>query len=450
MSDQLPGWLIELCKHINASGGKAFLVGGCVRDRLLGYPIKDYDIEVYALPSEQLREVLEKHGKVNTVGEHFAVYKLKPDAEPACEIDVSLPRRESKRGSGHRGFIIQGDPWMAFQEAASRRDFTINAILQDPLSGTIVDPCQGISDLDKRELRAVNANTFKDDSLRVLRAAQLSSRYRLKIAGETKILCQGISLKDIPRERVWEELKKLLLLSSCPSLGFNYLLELGVIEQLFPMLYELQSSLIGKSPYPVEPAWNYVLASLDRGKKFSEKLSEPEKISVLISIIGTRLCDENLLSFLDALGLHTYQGYHVRAQIIKLSKLHLLPYKTFHQFQKQDLSDFVLRRIARVSDLRLVICLSKALYLDASERISTWLEEKSGLARQLEPPVLRGHHILEMGVPTGPRVGKLLRQIYEYQIEGRVKSIEEAEKLVADLLFKRSLISNSESFQGSG
>lgn len=207
MSRQLPNWLIELCRDISSTGGKALLVGGCVRDRLLGYPVKDYDIEVYGLPSEQLREVLEKHGRVNTVGEHFAVYKLKPNAEPTYEVDVSLPRRESKHGSGHRGFIIQGDPWMTFQDAANRRDFTINAILQDPLSETIIDPCQGLSDLGRRELRAVNANTFKDDSLRVLRAAQLSSRYRLKITDETKLLCQETNLKDIPKERIWDEVK---------------------------------------------------------------------------------------------------------------------------------------------------------------------------------------------------------------------------------------------------
>lgn len=219
MSRQLPNWLIELCRDISSTGGKALLVGGCVRDRLLGYPVKDYDIEVYGLPSEQLREVLEKHGRVNTVGEHFAVYKLKPNAEPTYEVDVSLPRRESKHGSGHRGFIIQGDPWMTFQDAANRRDFTINAILQDPLSETIIDPCQGLSDLGRRELRAVNANTFKDDSLRVLRAAQLSSRYRLKITDETKLLCQETNLKDIPKERIWDEVKKTSLAFSLPILG---------------------------------------------------------------------------------------------------------------------------------------------------------------------------------------------------------------------------------------
>ncbi len=442
MSSQLPNWLIELCRDISLAGGKAFLVGGCVRDKLLGYPVKDYDVEVYKLSSERLREVLGKHGRVNTVGEHFAVYKLKPNAEPACEVDVSLPRRESKHGSGHRGFIIQGDPWMTFQEATSRRDFTINAILQDPLSESIIDPCQGLSDLNKRELRAVNANTFRDDSLRVLRAAQLSSRYNLKINDETKILCRETNLKDIPKERVWDELKKLLLLSPCPSLGFRYFLELGVIEQLFPMLWELQSSPVGENPYSAESAWNYVLSSLDRGRVYTEALSEPEKISVLLAIIGTRLSENNLVKFLDALGIYNYQGYRLRTQIVTLSKLHLLPYKVFHQIQKQKFSTFVLRRIARITDLRLVACLSESLCLNTSETIPGWLKERSKSVGQLEKPILRGCNVLKMGLCQGPVVGKIIRQVYEYQIEDKVTNADDAKQLAKDLLLRSKLISD--------
>ncbi len=339
---------------------------------------------------------------------------------------------------------------MTFQDAANRRDFTINAILQDPLSESIIDPCQGLPDLDKRELRAINADTFKDDSLRVLRAAQLSSRYRLKITDETKLLCQGTNLKDIPKERIWDEVKKLLLLSPCPSLGFGYFLELGVIEQLFPMLWELQSSLIGKNSYSVESAWNYVLSALDRGKTYVEELSEPEKISVLLSIIGTRLSDNNLIKFLDALGIYTYHGYHLRTQIITLSKLHLIPYKIFHQIQEERFATFALRRMARLTDLKLIVCLSESLRLDASEQISDWLREKSNSISQLKSPILRGDHILGMGLSQGPAVGKLIRQIYEYQIEDRVENLEDAKQLAVNLLLRKKSISDLKKFQENG
>jgi len=443
---KLPDWLIDLCKDIKSSGGRAFLVGGCVRDGLLGHLVKDYDIEVYRLPSAQVREILERHGKVNTVGEHFAVYKLRPSRKSDTEVDVSLPRRESKHGSGHRGFIVQGDPWLSFQEAASRRDFTINAILYDPIDGIFIDPCNGLRDLNNKELRAVNANTFKDDSLRVLRAAQLSSRYRLRIEESTKLLCQNTNLKDIPKERIWEELKKILLFSPVPSLGFTNLLELGVINQLFPMLWELHSSLVIQNPYsPRDSAWNYVLASLNRGRFFAEELSEPEKISVFLSIIGTRLTHSSLISFLDCLGLHTYRGFHVREQVITLRNVHLLPYKAFYQAQQGKPVAFILRRIARLTDPKLVDCLVKALFLEASEQIVVWFEENLQ-ALGAEKPFLRGRHILELGIPPGPTVRKILLQVYEYQIDGQVNSFENAKLLASDLLSKMNL----RTFQESG
>ncbi|AEP12231.1 hypothetical protein Cabther_A1481 [Chloracidobacterium thermophilum B] len=203
------------------------------------------------------------------------------------------------------------------------------------------------------------------------------------------------------------------------------------------MLYELQSSLIGENPYPMKSGWDYVLTSLDRGKMFTEELSEPEKISVLLSIVGTRLSNDSLTRFLDALGLYAYQGYQLRTQIILLSKIHLLPYKIFHQLQKQEVSTFALRRIARITDLKLVICLSKALYLGDSEEMLTWLEEKSDSAKKLLSPILRGHHILKMGMTPGPKVGKLLRQLHEHQIDEKVKNFVEAQQLAKSLLCKR-------------
>src|ERR1044071_8031129 len=141
--------VVKLCEAVRDAGGRAVLVGGSVRDQLSGVESKDFDVEVYGLEPERLRSVLEQIGRVNTVGEHFSVYKLvfqrhaiehssdsQTPAEGAAErfeIDVSLPRRESKSGSGHRGFVIEGDPKMTFEEAARRRDFTINSILCDPL-----------------------------------------------------------------------------------------------------------------------------------------------------------------------------------------------------------------------------------------------------------------------------------------------------------------------------
>src|SRR5215212_134997 len=134
----------DLAKAINSAGGRAMLVGGCVRDELMGIEPKDWDLEVYGVEPDKLKQILESFGEVNAVGEAFTVYKLGND------LDVSIPRRDKKSGRGHKGFVIEGDPEMSFEEACSRRDFTVNAILKDPLTGEIIDPFRGSEDIEKR------------------------------------------------------------------------------------------------------------------------------------------------------------------------------------------------------------------------------------------------------------------------------------------------------------
>src|SRR5258705_8682868 len=168
---QFPEKVINLAQAVRVEGGRALLVGGCVRDLLMGQEPKDWDIEVYGIEPNKLRELLDQMGPVNVVGEAFTVYKLGPD------LDVSLPRRERKSGRGHRAFVIEGDPSMTIEEATRRRDFTINAILEDPLTGEIIDPFGGQKHIQEKMLKAVSAETFSEDSLRVLRAAQLAARF---------------------------------------------------------------------------------------------------------------------------------------------------------------------------------------------------------------------------------------------------------------------------------
>src|SRR5688500_16345257 len=154
MSSQIPEKILALARAVRDAGGRALMVGGCVRDRLMGRDAKDWDVEVYAVEPPALRRLLDRLGRVNVVGEAFTVYKLDQ------EFDVSLPRRERKAGRGHRGFVIDGDPSMSVEEAPRRRDFTINAVLEDPLAGEILDPFGGRRDLEAKILRAVSAETF--------------------------------------------------------------------------------------------------------------------------------------------------------------------------------------------------------------------------------------------------------------------------------------------------
>src|SRR5438045_2592116 len=205
----------NIATAVRDAGGRALIVGGWVRDRLLELPEPEksnVDLEVFGVPGDRLRALLESFGRVEAVGESFQVYKI-------GDVDVSLPRRDSKAGRGHRGFVVTGDAGMSIAEAARRRDFTVNAISRDPLTGEDFDPFGGRADLDRRVLRMVDARTFPDDSLRVLRAIQFAARFELTLDEPTAALCRTIPLDDLPAERVWGEIEKLLL-ARTPSIGF--------------------------------------------------------------------------------------------------------------------------------------------------------------------------------------------------------------------------------------
>src|SRR5713101_10105598 len=204
MSDMATPTAISIATAIRNAGGRALIVGGWVRDRLLygpGHEPANVDLEVFGLPGDRLRTVLETFGDVEAVGESFQVYKI-------GAIDVALPRRDSKAGRGHKGFVVTGDPDMSIAEAARRRDFTINAISWDPLTGEYFDPFDGRGDLRRRLLRVVDPQTFGDDSLRVLRGVQFAARFALSLDESTAALCRQIPLDDLPSERVWGELEK--------------------------------------------------------------------------------------------------------------------------------------------------------------------------------------------------------------------------------------------------
>src|SRR5213594_4583954 len=194
---EIPERVLALARAVRDAGGRALLVGGCVRDELMGQQPKDWDLEVYGIEPARLRELLDRLGSVNVVGEAFTVYKL------GADLDISLPRRERKTGRGHRAFVIEGDPAMTIEEGARRRDFTINAILQDPLTEETIDPFHGRDDLEAGLLRAVSPETFAEDSLRVLRAAQFAARFQFEIEPNTIELCRSIDLSDLPSERIW-------------------------------------------------------------------------------------------------------------------------------------------------------------------------------------------------------------------------------------------------------
>jgi tRNA nucleotidyltransferase (CCA-adding enzyme) len=450
---ELPKKVISLSQAIHDAGGRALLVGGCVRDRLMGTQPKDWDLEVYQLDAQRLRKVLDQFGPVNVVGEAFTVYKL------GRHLDVSIPRRERKSGRGHKAFVIEGDPEMSVADAARRRDFTINAILQDPLTGELIDPFQGGQDIERRILRAVSAETFAEDSLRVLRAAQFASRFQFDIDAGTIELCRTIDLSDLPAERIWGEFEKLLLQSLRPSVGLEWLRKLGALEKLFP---EIQS-LIG---VPQDPEWHpegdvfvHTQLALDRARELIDGLSYPRQITVMLATLAhdfgkpatTEMIDGRLRSrgheeagvpptesFLDRINVHTIDGYNVRGQVIALVREHLKPGEFYKK--RDEVGDGAFRRLARRCEPDLLYRVAKA---DSLGRNAEWVPREKWYGaeaqdwflqrtRELEvqqrppAPLLLGRHLLELGVEPGPRVGEITRAVYEMQLDGQVRTLDEA------------------------
>ncbi len=235
--------ILAIAQRLRQAGGRAILVGGIVRDHLLGAPSKDYDLEIYGLPIRRLEQELSRFGEVIAIGRAFGVLRIK-----GLEADFSIPRRDSKVGQGHRGFIVELDPDLDFTEAARRRDLTINSMGFDPLTGELLDPFDGCRDLERGILRATDREHFAEDSLRGLRVAQFHGRLEMAPDEELLGLCRNLDLSDLAGERIFDELKKLLLRARRPSLGFKFLQATGLLR-FFP-------ELVGMVGVPQDPQWH--------------------------------------------------------------------------------------------------------------------------------------------------------------------------------------------------
>jgi tRNA nucleotidyltransferase (CCA-adding enzyme) len=461
MMFEIPEEVLKLALTVRDAGGRALLVGGCVRDMLMGVQAKDWDLEVYNLDPAKLRELLDRFGSVNVVGEAFTVYKL------GHNIDVSIPRRERKAGRGHRAFVIEGDPTMSIAEATRRRDFTINAVLHDPLTAELIDPFNGQDDIKAGVLRAVSADTFAEDSLRVLRAAQFAARFEFEIEPDTVKLCQMIDLTDLPAERICGEIEKLLLRAQRPSLGLDRLLQLGAVDQLFP---EIRSLI----DVPQEPEWHpegdvyvHTLLVTDRARELIDDLPYPKQITVMLAALAhdfgkpatTEFIEGRLRSrgheeagvapaenFLDRLNIHTIDGYDVRGQVITLVREHLKPGEFYKK--REEVGEGAFRRLARKCELDLLYRVARA---DSLGRNAEWVPRQKWYgseaqewfierARELEveqrapAAILLGRHLLELGLAPGPKMGEITRAVYEMQLDGRVRTLEEAKAAAHKIL----------------
>lgn len=397
----------RLCRD---AGGRAWVVGGAVRDTLLGRTVTDLDVEVHGVAAQDLETLLSAHFDLDAVGRAFGVLKLH-----GLFLDVSLPRTESKAGLGHKGFLVRSDPHLGLEAAARRRDFTINAIALDPLTGELADPLGGQADLAARRLRHCS-DAFGEDPLRVLRGMQFVARFALAADPATITLCRTIEPEGLAWERIWQEWRKLLLLGVEPSRGLAWLQETGWVRY-FPAL----AGLVGVEG-GARDAYAQTGRRLDafaRGRVGQDH----EDLVVGLAVLGLELGETRAVVFLEEL---TGQPTLVE-EVAPLVRWRRAPTDLY----AAGAGDGAVRRLARdVGRIDRLLRVARAEgaaggAADAAGAVEAqavvWLE---GRARALSvtdsrpEPIVLGRHLASRGLEPGPEYGRLLDACYEAQLDG--------------------------------
>ena len=406
----LPPKIIDICRAISRAGGRAWIVGGVVRDALMDVESKDHDIEVHGIELDDLRRVLRSMGKVNEIGKSFGVLKL---TTGDIECDVSIPRHDNHVGPAHKDVHVVGNPYMGIELAARRRDLTINAIAFDPLTREFADPFGGMRDIERGRLVAVDERTFPEDPLRVLRVVQFAARFGFSVQDDLVHLCKKTSLYSLPPERLWGEFEKLLLRAPIPSVGWSLAHELDVLDRVLPELATLPST-------PIEHALNRA------AERRSGLESKGRKLAVMLSAMMHTAGEHQVEASLDRLGVHRLHGFPVRKRVLEATQKWRRIADT--------VEDTVLRQLAEETEVLIVAETAFAATGNITALANLDQAFRIGVGMEPMPTLVKGRDLSKLGVPPGPEMGTLLDKVRTAQIEGSFSDRDNAILWLEDYL----------------
>lgn len=414
----------RVAKGVSDAGGRAYYVGGFVRDALMGVTSKDIDIEVYGITPRRLREVLSKFGEVYDRGASFGVLGLLHS-----NIDIAMPRTESRTGNRHVDFDVSVNPFLEPKEACKRRDFTVNAMLMDVLSGEISDFYGGREDLKAGIIRCVNARTFTEDALRVFRAAQFAARFGAGIEPETMRLCTAMDVSALSRERVLAETQKALLKADKPSVYFRTLRNMDHLKEFYPEIEEMAGVSQNPQFHPEGDVFEHTMLVLDSAATLRKRSECPLffMLSALIhdvgkcvatqvqpggritayghEVLGLEMAERQLRRLTDNEKLIRY--------VLNMTRLHMRPNMLAGSNSKKKKTRQLFDESLSPNDL---ILLSRAdatgmLGQPYDEGYETWLRERLKDYRAcVSRPMVTGKDLIEAGFVPGADFTKLLKR----------------------------------------
>ena len=422
---------LKIAENVRAAGGRAFFVGGYVRDMLMGVDCKDIDIEVYGITPQNLRELLASLGEVYDKGAAFGVLGLRHS-----DVDIAMPRRESRTGNKHTDFDVSVDPFMSYEDASKRRDFTINAMMLDPLSGEIVDCWGGKADLEKRIIRHVSGETFGDDALRVFRAAQFAARFNAEVAPETMEICRKMDVSEISHERVYDELIKALLKAETPSIFFRFLRAIDKMDDFFPEIIAMAGVPQNPKYHPEGDVFEHTMLVLDSAASLRDMAKEPVNfmLAALLHDVGktnaTEIKDGRIVSYFHPItGIPLVETQLRRltnnartiAYVKNMVELHMRPNMLAGADSKKKKSRAMFDMSVCPEDLMLISRADATGKKDAPYDMNTWnllgarlTDYRECMAR----PMVTGKDLTEAGYRPGPEMGKLIKRAKELHFSG--------------------------------